>query len=357
MIASTILGLDIGGANLKAANATRQARSVSFPLWKQPELLPTALAGLVAAFPTTEEFAVTMTGELCDCFPTKQDGVRAILAAVEAVAHGRPVRIWSTHGVFLNRADAQRQPLTVAAANWHALATFAGRFAPQAGALLLDIGSTTTDIIPLHQGIPSTHGTTDWGRLQSRELVYVGVRRTPICALWPDRVCAELFATTQDIYTLLGLLPEEPTNCDTADGRPLTTAYALARLARMLGADRDQLSDDQVIHFATRIHTRLLQQLVEAARQVYEGQRGRPELKTIVIAGAGEFLARRVAENAFPALSPEAIISLTQELGASVSACAAAYAVAMLAVERAREAETAGLSIVPSDGGASRNEG
>jgi uncharacterized hydantoinase/oxoprolinase family protein len=84
----------------------------------------------------------------------------------------------------------------------------------------------------------------------------------------------------------------------------------------------------------------LLEQLVEAARQVYDGRPGRPEVKTVIIAGTGEFLARRVAENAFPALPPEAIVSLTQELGASVSACAPAYAVAVLAAEHPREAGT-----------------
>ncbi|MCS6865920.1 MAG: hydantoinase/oxoprolinase family protein [Gemmataceae bacterium] len=339
MIPSTILGLDIGGANLKAATVSRQARSVPFPLWKQPEQLPAALAQLIASFPRAETFAITMTGELCDCFLTKRDGVATILAAVEAVAAGRPVGVWSTDGLFLTPGAAKQQPWKVAAANWHALARFVGRFAPHAGGLLLDIGSTTSDIIPLHHGLPASSGTTDWERLQRRELVYVGVRRTPICAIWTDHICAELFATTQDIYTILGLLPEEPDNRDTADGRPLTTAYALARLARMLGADREQLTDEHLRDFAVRVHTRLLHQLVEAARHVYYDPPGRPELKTVIIAGAGEFLARRVVEEAFPAVPPAAIVSLQQEWGATVSACAPAYAVAVLAAEQHRVAE------------------
>ena len=85
-MAPTILGLDIGGANLKAATADKRAASVPFPLWKQSDKLPAALAELVAQFPDAEEFAVTMTGELCDCYETKRQGVNAILDAVEAVA-------------------------------------------------------------------------------------------------------------------------------------------------------------------------------------------------------------------------------------------------------------------------------
>src|SRR3978361_399199 len=77
----TVLGLDIGGANLKAATADKRAVSVPFALWKQPDKLPVALAELVAKFPDATEMAVTMTGELCDCFETKRDGVHAIIAA------------------------------------------------------------------------------------------------------------------------------------------------------------------------------------------------------------------------------------------------------------------------------------
>jgi probable H4MPT-linked C1 transfer pathway protein len=333
-MAQPILGLDIGGANLKAATADQRAQSVPFPLWKQPDQLPAALAELVAKFPDAEELAVTMTGELCDCFETKRDGVSAILAAARFASGGRPIHVWSTDGTFLDSEEAKRNHMKVAAANWHALATFAGRFAPHHGGLLIDIGTTTTDLIPLNHGIPSTYGATDWDRLQMKELVYIGVRRTPICAVWHDRICAELFATTQDVYTVLGLLPEEPDGRDTADGRPLTTDYSLARLARARGGDREQLSDDDIIHFATRVHARVREQLVGAARAAYYDAQTPPELRAVVVSGAGEFLARQVATDSFPAVAGSHIISLTDALGPAVSACAPAYAVAVLATER-----------------------
>ena len=72
----TWLALDIGGANLKAANGLKYARSVPFPLWRTPERLPEALRSLLASGPPFEQLAVTMTGELADCFPSKADGVR-----------------------------------------------------------------------------------------------------------------------------------------------------------------------------------------------------------------------------------------------------------------------------------------
>jgi probable H4MPT-linked C1 transfer pathway protein len=332
-MAPTILGLDIGGANLKAATPDKRAISVPFALWKQPDKLPTALAELVAKFPDAEELAVTMTGELCDCFETKRKGVSAIIAAVRFASAGRRIRVWSTDARFVADEEAKANHLKVAAANWHALATLAGRFAPHYGGILIDIGSTTTDIIPLNHGVPSTYGTQDWDRLRMRELVYIGVCRTPVCAVYQDRVCAELFATTQDLYTVLGLLPERPDDRDTADGRPMTVDYALARLARMIGGDRETLSDDHILHFATRVHSRILTTLSESVRSAYYDTQSPPELRTIVVSGMGEFLARKVIEAALSGVPTERVISLNDELGDTVSACAPAYAVAVLAAE------------------------
>ena len=183
----SVLGLDIGGANLKAAHANGAARSRPFELWKNPGGLADALRGLIAEMPSSDLLAVTMTGELCDCFESKRQGVNAILDALEAAAAGKPVRVWHTDGRFLHITEVRRNPLMAAAANWLALATFAGRYAPKGPALLIDVGSTTTDIVPLQDGRPTPQGRTDPERMRSGELVYTGVRRTPLCASWRRR--------------------------------------------------------------------------------------------------------------------------------------------------------------------------
>src|SRR6516225_2420850 len=164
----TVLGLDIGGANLKAAHTGGSARSVPFALWKRPH-------DLAAALPPCDRAAVTMTGELCDCFATSRDGVRHILDAIAAALPGVPVSVWRTDGRFVNLADARADPRPAAAANWLALATYAGRFAPPGPALLVDVGSTTSDLVPLHDGRPVPSARTDPERLSTGELVYTGV--------------------------------------------------------------------------------------------------------------------------------------------------------------------------------------
>ncbi len=225
-----ILGLDVGGANLKAAHTDGAARSRPFALWKDPGGLTDALRGLIAEMPPADALAVTMTGELCDCFESKRQGVLAILDAVEAAAGGKPIRVWRIDGRFTDLAEARAAPLKAAAANWLALATFVGRFAPEGPSLLIDVGSTTTDYVTLQDGRPVPFARTDRERLQSGELVYIGVRRTPLCAILSDGASAELFATTHDLFLVLGWVPEDPANCDTADGRPATRAAAELRL-------------------------------------------------------------------------------------------------------------------------------
>ncbi|MFO0804737.1 MAG: hydantoinase/oxoprolinase family protein [Gemmataceae bacterium] len=312
-----ILGLDIGGANLKAATLELRAVSVPFAMWKHPEQLATALAELVARFPEADELAVAMTGELCDCYETKREGVNAILDAVESL--GVPARIWSTAGRFVSIAEARARHLDVAAANWHALATFAGRFAPHGTALLVDTGSTTTDIIPLRDGRPCAAGRTDWERLLSGELVYRGVGRTAIHAVLNEGVCAELFATTQDAFVVLGLTPEDAANTDTADGRPLTRGKSLARLARMLGGDVETHSEAELVAFATRVHDQLLEDIGCSVHK--------HTADMVIVSGAGEFLVRTVLEKE----GFTKFLSLNAALGPAVSACAPAYALAALA--------------------------
>ena len=113
-MASSVLGLDIGGANLKAAHSTGVVFLRPYALWKNPDGLPEALRQLVRESPPHDQLAVTMTGELCDCFETKRHGVAAILAAVDALAGHSPVRVWRTDGRFVDLSEARATPLQVA---------------------------------------------------------------------------------------------------------------------------------------------------------------------------------------------------------------------------------------------------
>jgi probable H4MPT-linked C1 transfer pathway protein len=330
------LALDVGGAYLKAADGRGYGAARCFALWRAPDQLAQELGQMIANAPACDCLAATMTGELADCFSTKAEGVAAIVEAIERAVAGRPLAIYSTSGDFLSPAEARQSTLAVAASNWHALAAFAARFARGRPALLVDVGSTTADVIPLGVAGPEPVGRTDPDRLLSGELVYTGVERTPIAAIvsslpWRGRlypVASELFATASDAHLLLGHLPEEPSNCDTADGRPRTRDASHARLARMLCADATMFSLDDAAIAAQHINAGQEKALRNAVNHVVGRMRTPPE--SLILSGHGEFLAAAATHQAdWPRRRPE-MISLNKLLGPDISRCATAHALAVL---------------------------
>lgn len=336
----SILGLDIGGANIKAADANGRTMTVPFAIWKSPDQLGARIDQICREFPGVTQLAVTMTAELADCYATKAEGVASILNQVESAKS--KVLVWTTAGDLVESAAACQQPMQVAAANWHVLATWVGRTlmtalpGEQACSLLIDIGTTTTDMIPLVNGHPQTVGWTDMTRLQSGELSYSGVKRTPLCAVaqsvpWREGYCpvaAELFATMLDVYLLLGDIPEDENNRETANGQPATRTAAHDRVARQLCGDRDEVSMDEATQVARFLADVQRQRLAGSLDRVLARCSG-PCL-TVVVSGSGAFLARRlIAGNS--QLKTAHIKSLDEFLSPGISEAACAYALAMLA--------------------------
>lgn len=335
----SILGLDIGGANIKAADAAGRTVCRPFAIWKHPEQLAAQIGSIGREFPAARQLAVTMTAELADCFETKGQGVRFILDQVQLCSYEQPPEVWTTAGRFVSCNEACQQPMLVAAANWHALATWVGQHHASASSpvsLLIDIGTTTTDIIAVVNGMPASVGLTDVTRLQSGELCYSGIKRTPLCAVahsvpFRDGYCtlaAELFATTLDVHLLLGHLPEDATDLETANGKPATKAAAHDRIARSICADRDEVTLDEAIQISAFLADVQRQRLAGALERVVQRLPGRCE--TVFISGCGAFLARRlVAENR--QLANSKVVSLDEILSPGIAEAACAYAVAQLA--------------------------
>lgn len=348
------LAFDIGGANVKFSDGKERTGSVPLALWRHPERLAEVLDGIIALFPADVAIAVTMTGELADCFPVKRAGVRHILTAVAQASGGLPVRVYCVDGRWASLDQARAEPLLAAASNWHALARFAGRYAPSGTALLVDIGSTTCDLIPLVEGRPAALGRTDTQRLLAGELVYTGIERSPVCAVarqvpYRGRLCPvaqEWFATMRDVYLVLGELPEQPDDTQTADGRPATRSAAIARLARMICADETEFEEQDARELATGAADAQAEQLIAAFRQVaarLDVPRGpvspRPEsslaptppraaaARVLIVSGHGDGLARRLV-----ARVPHdgQVILLADRLGSEASRAATAYALAVL---------------------------
>lgn len=333
-----VLGLDIGGAHLKASDGALTLVE-PFPLWRRPHELTLALTELSQRFPRTADvWAVTMTGELCDCFATRAEGVAHILNSAMAAAGPRPVLVWQSSGEFVTVDHAVEIPQLTAAANWHALATWAGRMTPQGRSWLVDMGSTTIDIIPIEDGLPLPVGRTDRERLASGELLYLGARRTPIAMFaarvslqgreWP--LAREVFATALDIGLLLGDVPEDAGCCETANGRPATRHEAAIRLTRQVCSDLDEFTFEEAVEMARQLDEHRLGLIRAQLQRVLP--KPWPSGATVLLAGEGEAILRRAwrmsgIEGAEP-------ISLAPLIGAAHSTGACAYALAALASER-----------------------
>lgn len=330
------LALDIGGANLKAADGLGYAQSYAFAMWRDSKLLAQQIRTAISEAPPCDHLAITMTGELADCFESKEVGIRFILEAIKSGSDNRHTRVYLVDGRLVSPQVALGVPHLAAASNWHALARFAGRFASKGIALLIDVGSTTCDVIPLVDGQPAAKGTTDTQRLLSGELVYTGVERSPVCAvvsLVPYRgqscpVVHEVFATMRDVYAILERFPDDPTNLQTADNKPATRAMAQIRLGRMLAADVREFGHADAVNLAQSAADAQVSRLAAAIGQVTKRIAGAPT--KILLSGHGEFLAREALDFAQIGATQ---ISLAKELGSAISRSGPAHALAVLARE------------------------
>jgi probable H4MPT-linked C1 transfer pathway protein len=332
-----ILGWDIGGVNTKVARLDESGalgvRSRPFELQHDPDALVRVLIELAreVGSDTAGRFtcAVTMTAELSQMFRTKREGVGFVLDAVSAAFPNADVRVFTTDCRFLSVDAARRQPTAVAAANWTATACLVAERCRSA--LLIDVGTTTTDIIPVVDGEVVALGKTDPDRLASGELVYTGALRTPVEAIVRDvpyrdgraSVSAEAFALIGDVHLWRKHLALGEYTVPTPDGRAVTREFAGERIARVICADRELLDESDIERIAESVAAEQVSTIAAAIRRVRSRH---PSLKTAVVTGLGEFIAREAALAA--GLN---VVSLADDLGVDAARYAPATAVALLA--------------------------
>ncbi|MCX6679114.1 MAG: hydantoinase [Methanothrix sp.] len=312
-----ILGLDIGGANTKTASSDGLfAESVYLPLWKNSPLNEVLR---LLALQEPQAVAVVITGELADCFTCKREGIEKLTGAVKR-AFSCPIYFWGASG--FNWTD----PLELAAANWSASATLLAR--EVGDCLFVDMGSTTTDLIPIKG--EALAAKTDFLRLAGGELVYMGLLRTRLDALLPAALIGgqkvplapEFFAIIADAYLALGRISEERYACETPDGAGKDRESALRRLARTVCADLEEIGEALALAIAEQACERQKRVLVAAMKRQAE----KHGLTKVAAAGIGEGLIAQAS--AFLGLE---CLRLSEKYGAEISDVFPAYAVARLA--------------------------
>jgi probable H4MPT-linked C1 transfer pathway protein len=335
------VGWDLGGAHLKAARLDPEGRvervvQLPCPLWRGLAHLDQALLTAQAAIGPARLHGVTMTGEMVDLFPTRVEGVAQLVAAMQERFRGTSLRFYAGSDGFLAADEAKTSASRVASANWLASAALVATC--MRDALLMDIGSTTADLVVVRDGRIQARGRDDAGRLAAGELVYSGVVRTPVIALATAvpfegesvPLIAELFATAADVHRLCGRLPEDADQHPAADGGEKTETGSARRLARLIGRDAETAPLKAWRQLARALARAQTCRFEDACDRLLSGQPLAPDVP-VVAAGVGRFLvadvAHRLARRCFefarllPDPGPEP---------GRVSDCAPAVAVAWL---------------------------
>lgn len=337
-------GWDLGGANLKVAeiedHRVVSVAQIPCPAIADPTKFNQALEAALKACPADRgRHAVTMTGELSDVFPSRAAGV-AYLVGLMRKETGEDTLFYSLREGLIGAEAVRAQWQDVASANWHASATLAASLRPDG--LFVDVGTTTTDLIPLKGGKAVAKGLTDGERLTEGELIYGGVVRTPVMAIAQaapfkgrmQGMASERFATMADVYRLTGELPEDADPYPAADQRGKTMDESAERLARMLGREAD---DADFIAWKALAHYLARRQLdrIEVDARILIEREGLPSDAPVIGAGCGRFIAETLARRLrHPYLDVATMINCAEEAREMGARCTPAVAVGLLASAR-----------------------
>lgn len=299
----SIIGWDIGGAHLKAARLEEgrivDVVQVASPLWLGLVELDRAFVAAKAALGVADINVVTMTAELSDAFADRTIGVESIVSI--AARELASLLFYAGDSGFVGADAAVKKMSALASANWHASAALCARHNPEG--LFVDMGSTTTDLIPIHAGQIAAKGYSDAERMACGELVYAGVVRSllmagvrlvPFAGRWVP-LMNEWFAHASDVYRILGSLPEDADQIPTADGQPKTIEASRARLARQIGYDAKDLSEGALTQLAGFFAEVQLREITDGVHLVLSACALASDAP-IIGAGVGRFVVKRLAE-------------------------------------------------------------
>ncbi len=300
-------GWDLGGAHLKIARLDQKGvvefvRQAACPLWQGMRRFHEAVATVLAETNGIGGLhAVTMTGELADLFLSRRSGVQRLIAALSEHIAADTMMIYAGPAGFVLPDQAYRETRSVASANWLATASYLASVLEQG--VLIDIGSTTTDIVPFAAGSVRCVEYDDHGRLRAEELVYSGVVRTavntitervPFAGGWVP-LMGEQFATAADVYRITDELPAHADMIPTADGAAKDSVDCMRRLARMLGCDLESAEIDAWREVAVYLRECQLRRIADACARTLS-RRVVDERAPLVGAGVGRFLVKRIAQ-------------------------------------------------------------
>ncbi len=340
-----VLGWDLGGAHVKAALVDKdgivlEVRQVSCPLWKGIDNLGKAIQTILDQINCLpQSHVITMTGELVDIFNDRSEGVLMIADMVSQLLEGK-IRFYAGLEGLVAIADVPYKTKSIASANWLASASYLAKKISHG--LFIDIGSTTSDFILIENSQTKVMGFSDAERLETEELIYTGVVRTPLMTFggkvpflgkWTN-IVSEYFATTADIYRLTGELDASYDMCETADGTNKSSESSARRLARMIGHDFEDVPMEKWKDLARYFRGIQFEQLRRTSL-LHLSRTSSREPIPLIGAGVGAFVVESLAKQiGLPYMNVSNLVkSDDKRLSSWSSACFPAYALASLVID------------------------
>ena len=337
---SSVIGWDLGGANLKLAHLAGGrvilVAQIPCPLRQDVSKFDAALEEALPLCPAGAAHAVTMTGELSDVFADRAEGVAYLVDMMRRISDGDALFYGGQAG-FLDCIRAVEQSAKVASANWHASGALLAQTVGDG--LLIDVGTTTTDLVPLKGGEVAARFHADGDRLAAGELIYTGAVRTPVMAVArtapfggrTQRIAAERFATMADVWRLMGELPADADPYPTPDLMGKSTQESAARLARMLGRDLRDAGRLAFVDVARHFAEAQLAEIEDTAGALF----AREEIAVdapVIGAGCGRFIASHAAQRlGRPYYDFADLVDCVPAAREMAAVCAPAVAVGLLA--------------------------
>jgi hypothetical protein len=291
-------------------------------MWERSRELSLVLKELYSEFGPADGMGLTMTAELADAFLDKKEGVKFILSEFRQVFSKVEIYI-SDVEARLRRIGESSVPgsnlLDFAGTNWAMSAMMVSCY--MKNVIFTDIGSTTTDIIPILDGRIAARGKSDTERMKWGELLYLGALRTDLSSLVREipykgekvRVIREYFANTADLHILSGYLVASDYTVPTPDGRAKDRFHAGNRLARMISLDHSLIQEDDLLMMSSYIFEKELHILEDGLLQVYSRVSPGFDLP-ILPSGVGSFLMEILARRLGIALAdPNSLPPLIRE--------------------------------------------
>ena len=302
MINKLYLGWDIGGANTKVCVFDNNFKIIdlhtkNIKVWNNFSDMKVFFKYISNIYDSFEIYnLVTITAESCDNFKNRKHGMTEILSNCSNYIKGN-ILFFTNIDKYVDFETAIKSPERLFSTNWILTSKFLNK--KKDIDLIIDIGSTTTDIIFKNMNIQDN--INDHMRLSNKTLLYLGVIRTPL-SMMADNInyngqdislVNEVFATTGDIFNINNDIDFSALDYLGSDNLQFTKKNSFIRLARIIGLDYTDYQEEHLNEVAKNFKKLFISKIIDNIRSIFSNNINDFTISSI---GEGGFLIKEMCK-------------------------------------------------------------